>query len=63
MCFALRMIILQLFFDFLHQGFWDFLDMCSAFSAAWKKNLLNTNCVDRYTEREYDKEKSIFDLM
>ena len=62
MWFALRIMILQLFFfDFLHQGFWDFLDMCSAFSAAWKKSLLKTSCVFRYTEREYDKEKSIFD--
>ena len=35
---GITMIILQLFFFyFLDQGFWDFLDMCSPFSAAWKK--------------------------
>ena len=58
MCFALRMIILKLFFvDFLHQGF---LDMCSAFSAAWKKKVCLAQIVCLGIQKENMTKKNLF---
>ena len=61
MCIALSIIILQLFFfDFLHQGFWDFLDMCSAFSAARKKKVCLTQIVCLGIQKENMTKKNLF---